>query len=92
MPNCRFANHSARIYGVDLSGNVALWKSASIGQGKISGVAGWLHGERLDTRTPLYQMMPLNVRVGFDEELKGLTAGVGVQAVDRKSQRRSASL
>ena len=30
-------------------------------------------------------MMPLNIRVAFDEELKGLTAGVGVQAVDRKS-------
>ncbi len=30
-------------------------------------------------------MMPVNARVNFDEELKGFTAGVGVQAVDRKS-------
>jgi iron complex outermembrane receptor protein len=48
-------------------------------------VAGWLHGERLDTQTPLYQMMPLNTRIAFDEELKGFAAGIGVQAVDRKS-------
>jgi len=81
----QFANHSARIGGADLSGSSAIWNSSRFGQGKISGVAGWLHGERLDTETPLYQMMPLNLRVAFDEELKGFTAGFGVQAVDRKS-------
>ena len=80
-----FANHNASIHGADLSGNGALWNNASFGQLRISGVAGWLHGERLDTRTGLYQMMPLNVRVALDEERKGLTAGVSVQAVDRKS-------
>jgi len=30
-------------------------------------------------------MMPLNVRVAFDEEMKGWMAGFGVQAVDCKS-------
>jgi iron complex outermembrane receptor protein len=81
----QFANHNARIYGGDLSGNATLWNNSSFGLGKIGGVAGWLHGERLDTQTPLYQMMPLNLRVAFDEELKRFTAGLGVQAVDRKS-------
>ncbi|MGA2277971.1 MAG: TonB-dependent receptor [Terracidiphilus sp.] len=81
----QFANHNARIYGGDLSGNAAIWKSSSYGLGKISGVAGWLHGKRLDSQTPLYQMMPLNVRVAFDEEMKGWMAGFGVQAVDCKS-------
>jgi iron complex outermembrane receptor protein len=81
----RFANYNARIYGADLSGSSTLWKSDKYGQGKISGVGGWLHGERLDSQTPLYQMMPVNLRVAFDEELKGLTAGLGAQAVDRKS-------
>ena len=81
----QFANHKARIYGTDLSGNAAIWNNFSFGMGKISGVAGWLHGERLDTSTGLYQMMPLNARLAFDEELKGWTAGLGVQAVDHKS-------
>ncbi len=81
----RFANHNARIYGVDFSANGTLWKSDRFGAGKISGTGGWLHGERLDTSTPLYQMMPLNVRVNVDEELKGLTAGIGVQTIDRKT-------
>jgi iron complex outermembrane receptor protein len=81
----QFANHSARIYGADFSGKVELWRSDKYGQGKVSGVGGWLHGERLDSQTPLYQMTPVNVRVNFNEELKGFTAGLGVQAVDRKS-------
>jgi len=81
----RFANHSARIYGADVIGDVAIWDSARFGRGEISGVAGWLHGERLDTGTGLYQMMPLNARVGFDEKLKGWTAGLGIQMAERKS-------
>ena len=81
----RFANHNARIYGGDLSGNGSLWSSVRFGQGKISGVAGWLHGERLDTNTGLYQMMPLNLRLAFNEQLKGFAAGFGLQAVDRKN-------
>jgi iron complex outermembrane receptor protein len=81
----RFANNSARIYGADLSGDVTLWDSARLGRSEISGVAGWLHGERLDTGTGLYQMMPLNTRIGLDEKLKGWTAGLETQVVDRKS-------
>jgi hypothetical protein len=56
-----------------ISPATALLEQRPLGQGKISGVAGWLHGERLDTSTGLYQMMPLNLRVAFDEELKGFT-------------------
>ena len=30
-------------------------------------------------------MMPLNIRLAFDEELKGFEAGAGIQAVHRKA-------
>jgi iron complex outermembrane receptor protein len=81
----RFANHNARIDGADFSANGTLWNRSRFGQGKVSGAAAWLHGERLDAKTGLYQMMPLNARVVFDEELKGFAAGIGLQAVDRKA-------
>ena len=81
----QFANHDARIYGADLSAIGSIWNGHTFGVAKIGAVAGWLHGERLDTSTGLYQMMPVNLRVVFDEEFKGLTAGFGIQAVDRKS-------
>jgi len=80
----QFANHRASIHGADVSGSGTVWNNERLGLGRVSGVGGWLHGERLDTSTPLYQMMPVNARVAFDEELKGFTAGIGVQAVDKK--------
>ena len=79
-----FANHNARIWGADVSGMAALWKSSKYGRGELTGLGGWLHGRRLDTGTGLYQMMPLNARVGLKEILKGFTGGPEVQMVDRK--------
>ena len=81
----RFANHDALIYGMDFSGNAALWDNQAFGHGSISAAGGWLHGDRLDTNTGLYQMMPVNARVAFDEWIKGFSGGVGLSAVDRKS-------
>lgn len=86
----RFANHSAIIYGGDLSADAALWRSTGFGTGRLSAVGGWLHGERLDTHTGLYQMMPLNLRVTLDDAIKlrsgcGWSGGAGIYAVDRKS-------
>ncbi|WP_420238055.1 TonB-dependent receptor [Telmatobacter bradus] len=80
----QFANHAARIYGGDLSGNVALWDGLKSGLGTLRGSASWLHGERTDSKTPLYQMMPLNAKLDFTEEWHELQAGMGVEAVDKK--------
>jgi len=80
----RFSNHPARIAGGDLNGNVTLWES--MGRGSLSAVAGWVHGTRTDSDTPLYQMMPLNARLNFNEEYKGLTATFSGEFVDRKSR------
>ena len=85
-PLLRFANHDARIYGGDLSGSTTLWSNGSAGTGKVSAGGAWLHGTRTDSNTPLYQMMPLNLRLGFDEEVRGLSAGVASEFVDRKSR------
>jgi hypothetical protein len=44
------------------------------------------HGERLDTHTGLYQMMPLKLRTNLDEQLKGWTAGRNIR-VENLDQR-----
>ena len=80
----QFANHAARIYGGDLSASAELWDTGRAGTGTLSAVGAWLHGERTDSSTPLYHMMPLNARVSFKEEARGFTGGVGMEAVDRK--------
>jgi len=81
----RFANHDSRIYGVDGTGKVTIWNDHKFGQGEFTGVLRYLHGERLDDGTGLYQMMPLNALLGLEERLKQWTAGIRLQAVDRKS-------
>ena len=85
-PLLRFANHEARIYGGDVSGFAALWSAASAGTGKLSAGGAWLHGTRTDSGTPLYQMMPLTLHLAIDEEIRGLSAGVGSEFVDGKSR------
>jgi len=85
-PLLRFANHDARIYGGDVSGFVTLWSNDTAGAGRLSAVGGWLHGTRKDSNTPLYQMMPLNLRLAFDEQAKHLSAGLDTELVDRKSR------
>jgi iron complex outermembrane receptor protein len=86
LPLLRFANHNARIGGGDVSGFATLWSNDAAGTGRLSASGAWLHGTRTDSDTPLYQMMPLNLRVGFDEVAKGFSAGFGSEMVDRKSR------
>ena len=80
----QFANHTARIYGGDLTARSELWNAGRAGTGTLSAVGAWLHGERTDNSTPLYHMMPLNARVSFNEEARGFTGGFTLEAVDRK--------
>lgn len=82
----RFANHDARIGGGDISGFATLWSNNSAGAGRLSASGAWLHGTRTDSDTPLYQMMPLNLRLGFDEVARGFSGGFGAEMVDSKSR------
>jgi len=82
----RFSNHVARIYGGDLSGFATLWSNDSSGSGKLSVVGSLLHGTRTDSDTPLYEMMPPNLRLAFDEEAKGFNVGVSTVLVDSKTR------
>ena len=85
LAQLRFANHDARIAGADLSGERTLWQNERLGLGRFSVLGGWQHGERTDTSAGLYQMMPVHARFAFDEQKNGLTGGVGISVLDRKS-------
>lgn len=81
----RFANHPARIAGADFSGSAPLWNSIGLGRGSLRFVAGWLQGERTDTHTGLYQMMPLHARIEVDQQTAHWQSGITLRLVDRKS-------
>lgn len=80
-----FANHPARVAGADFSGQSRIWKSAAFGRGTLKAVAGWLQGERTDSNTGLYDMMPVHGRFEIDQDFERWQNGVALQLVDRKS-------
>jgi len=81
----RFANHDARLYGVNVSGTTLLWESRDAGRFDLSGVAGYVDGENLDTGDNLYHIMPFNARVALQHRLGGWTNALELVAVSRKS-------
>ncbi len=85
LDQLRFANHDAFLYGVDLTLKKRLWENPTFGRGEITGVAGWLHGERVDTGGSLYHVMPLNARFSLNETLGNWSSGVELQLVDAKN-------
>lgn len=90
MPNgfvtLRFANHDARLYGVNVSGSSLLWESKASGRFDVSGVVGYVNGENLDTGDNLYHMMPFNARVALQHRLGNWTNTAELVAVARKAE------
>jgi iron complex outermembrane receptor protein len=80
----RFANHDAELFGVDISGNRELLDDASLGRTVFKGSLSWVRGRNLDTGDNLYNIMPLNARLGLDHQLGGWSNGINVQVVDSK--------
>jgi iron complex outermembrane recepter protein len=88
--NLRFANHDAELYGVNVSGRTRLLQNAELGTVSLSGLAGYVHGQRTDTGGSLYHMMPLNARVALEDKIsvgRGTwTNLVELQAVEAKTE------
>ncbi len=82
----QFANHDARIYGLDVSGKVAVWDNSSFGHGQLSGSIGYLHGRNSDTGNSLYHMMPLNGYLTLEQRVSGWTNAVELQLVSDKTE------
>lgn len=85
----RFANHDARLYGVDVSGRARLMDSVSYGTLSLVGKLGYTRGVNLDTNANLYNMMPINGKVGLEHGVAvfsgKLTSSIEAEAVGAKS-------
>lgn len=81
----RFVNQSARLYGLDLSGQIALFESQNKGEFTATGVIGYLNGKNEKTDDNLYNIMPLNAKFALVHHLKGWTTTAEVEVVDAKS-------
>lgn len=81
----RFANHDAWLYGVNLSGKLALWNDPVYGAGAVRGLVGYVRGQRTDG-VNLYHLMPINAKIAFDHALGGWTSSAEVQLVGSKDE------
>lgn len=81
----KFANHDALLYGVDVSGSLALARGASFGDLDLSATAGFVKGENRDTDDDLYRIAPLNVRLALQHRLEDWSNGIELVASATKT-------
>lgn len=79
----RFANHDAKLYGVNLSWSVPVARGG-FGIVKFTGKADYTRGERSDGGD-LYHMMPLNAQIGLEHSTGQWTSRLETQLVARKN-------
>jgi len=80
----QYANQSARLYGVDLSGNALLARGTDYGDFTARGVVSYTRGENRDTGDNLYNIMPLNTRLALTQKIGAWRNTVEGELVARK--------
>ena len=80
----RYANQDARLYGLDLAGNVS-WDSDR-GKWNAAAVVSYTDGENLDTGGALYNIMPLNARLSLGHQIGSWDNSLELVLVDRKDE------
>lgn len=67
--NLSLDNQDARLYGMDVSGKMALGSLNGIGSLAASGVLSYTRGKNTTTDDDLYNIMPLNLKVALEHRL-----------------------
>lgn len=79
----QFANHDARLWGVDVSGRTQLYKDKTLGEFATHTTMSYVRGERMDGGN-LYKMMPFNMKLSLDHRLSSWQSALEMQFVDGK--------
>ncbi|NTW49747.1 MAG: TonB-dependent receptor [Chlorobiales bacterium] len=82
----QFANHDARLYGLDISGKLGLWDNSSFGYWQLRASIAYVYGKDLSTGHSLYHMMPLNGLLALEQTLDGWSNAVELQLVGKKTE------
>ncbi|HQR83778.1 MAG TPA: TonB-dependent receptor [Polynucleobacter sp.] len=65
----KYVNQDAQLYGLDLSGNVMLGKLQQLGRFQLTGQGSYTRGQNVTTGDNLYNIMPLNGKLGLVQYL-----------------------
>jgi iron complex outermembrane receptor protein len=80
----QFANHSARLYGLDLSGKMPLGKTG-FGDFGLKGLLSYTNGKNRDTDDGLYNIMPLNAKLTLTQKFGGWDNAIELVMVKSKN-------
>ncbi|MDT3735905.1 MAG: TonB-dependent receptor [Denitratisoma sp.] len=80
----RYANQSARLYGLDLSGHVPLGKTGW-GAWGLKGLLNYANGRNRDSGDGLYNIMPMNARITLTQQVGGWDNGIELVMVKAKN-------
>jgi iron complex outermembrane receptor protein len=79
----KYANQSARLYGLDVSGRMPLGRTGW-GEWGLAGLLNYTNGRNRDTGDGLYNIMPLNAKLTLTHKLGGWDNGMELVAVKAK--------
>jgi iron complex outermembrane recepter protein len=81
-----FANHRARLYGIDAAGSYTLANTSAAGVFRLLGTAGYVRGQDLSTATNLYHMVPLHGTIAVEHQLGGWSSALELHAAESKTE------
>jgi iron complex outermembrane receptor protein len=81
----KYANQSARLYGLDVSGHMPLG-TATLGAFGLKGLLNYTNGSNQDTGDELYNVMPLNAKLAITQQLGGWDNSLELVMVKDKSK------
>lgn len=79
----KYMNHSARLYGLDLSGRLPLARN-EWGEFGLKGLLNYTHGKNRTTGDGLYNVMPLNAKLTLTHKRAGWDNALEVVMVEGK--------
>jgi iron complex outermembrane receptor protein len=81
----QYANQSARLYGMDISGKMPLART-EYGDWGVKGLLSYTNGKNQDTGDNLYNIMPLNTKLTLGQKLGGWDNGIELVGVKAKTK------
>jgi iron complex outermembrane receptor protein len=84
--NLQYANQSARLYGVDLSGSLMLGEYTDHGRITGRGVLSFVRGTNQTTGDNLYNIMPVNGKLAVEQRVGSWTNTAELLMVGAKTQ------
>lgn len=82
----QFVNQSARLYGIDVSSHLPLWKTTAFGNFTATGKLNYVRGKNRTTGDNLYNMMPLNAKLAVVQKLGSWTNTLETELVSAKDR------